>query len=320
MSVKKIIITASSAQYFSLMAGLLFSIKDRPEAKDVVFGLYDLGLTQEQKQWLAKYQVHIVKPDWQFGLDDNCGLSIAYKGLLARPFISRYFPGFDQYLYIDADAWIQDWSAVEDYFNGINHSVIAITPELNPAYSNHFADAKQYRDFVYETYEACRDVETAERYGDYSILNAGVFAIPVDSPVWTLWEEELGISIQQTTHHCVEQTSLNLALLKNFDIMDHHSIHLLSAPHNWLCHLSLPFFNDSTQQFVEPFSPYHEVGILHRSSDAFKTQKTVEINKVSSGQIDLNVLYKEGDYLKNVPSELIIKIDSDWQKRAMKKF
>ena len=35
-----------------------------------------------------------------------------YKALTARPFLPRYFPGFDLYLWIDGDCWVQQGDAI----------------------------------------------------------------------------------------------------------------------------------------------------------------------------------------------------------------
>jgi hypothetical protein len=45
---KKITIaSASSAEYFHFLQGMILSVRDKPQSKDVDISLYDLGLTAE---------------------------------------------------------------------------------------------------------------------------------------------------------------------------------------------------------------------------------------------------------------------------------
>ena len=48
MSKKITIATASSAEYFHFLQGMVLSVRDKPESKDIDISLYDLGLSDEQ--------------------------------------------------------------------------------------------------------------------------------------------------------------------------------------------------------------------------------------------------------------------------------
>ena len=56
----------------------------------------------------------------------------AFKAQFARPFLPRHFPGYETYLWIDADAWLQDWRAVELYVAAACGDRLAITPGDRP--------------------------------------------------------------------------------------------------------------------------------------------------------------------------------------------
>ena len=304
MSTDTIIISSSSAEYFSLVAGMILSVRDNPKGEKVDIGLLDLGLSEEQKRWLDKKNVQVVKPVWEFGLTDEDNWSIV---------------GYKKYLHIDADAWVNDWSVVEDYLHSIDRAVIAITPEIDRCYSNNFADADQFRDFVYECFSECRGIEYAKRYRNYPILNAGVYAIAADSPVWQLWSDSMTVSLQRTRLHAVEQTSLMIALYDIFDFSDHNQVQLMPATHNWLCHQCLPIYDVNAKTLVEPCSTNKKIGILHRSSDEFKTHNEVSVATTACETVKMNLLYDEGSYLTTLKS-LFVPISRDWQQREGKKF
>ena len=62
MSKKITIASASSAEYFHFLQGMVLSVRDNPQSKDIDISLYDLGLTDEQLAWLDGYVNNIVKP------------------------------------------------------------------------------------------------------------------------------------------------------------------------------------------------------------------------------------------------------------------
>ncbi|HAJ59827.1 MAG TPA: macrocin O-methyltransferase, partial [Cyanobacteria bacterium UBA8543] len=100
-----IIITAANAQFFELVQGTILSIRQKPQGQDTIIGFFDLGCTPEQLQWLQG-QVNVIKQaDWEFNFPLQNEAPEYLKGLLARPFLRQYFPNFDIYLWIDADAW-----------------------------------------------------------------------------------------------------------------------------------------------------------------------------------------------------------------------
>ena len=98
-----IIITAANAEYFELAQGTIESIRQKPQGQGVSMGFFDLGCTPEQLQWLEE-QVDIIKQaDWEFDFPGRNEAPEYLKGLLARPWLPKYFPGFEIYLWIDAD-------------------------------------------------------------------------------------------------------------------------------------------------------------------------------------------------------------------------
>ena len=111
MSKKVTIASASSAEYFHFLQGMVLSVRDRPESKDIDISLYDLGLTDEQLAWLGGYVNNIVKPKWEYGLTEKSGMRDPFRAILAKPLLPKYFPGYDIYMHLDADAWVQQPAA-----------------------------------------------------------------------------------------------------------------------------------------------------------------------------------------------------------------
>ena len=49
-------------------------------------------------------------------------------------FLPKYFPNYEKYLWIDCDAWVNDWQCVELYFRACNDGKLGITQTMGPGY------------------------------------------------------------------------------------------------------------------------------------------------------------------------------------------
>jgi len=291
-----IIVTASSAEYFHFLQGMVLSIRDQPAARNVALGCLNLGLTVEQRDWLATRNVSIVDPEWEFGFDDAAGAPLPFKAILARPHLPKYFPGHDIYMHLDADAWVQDWAAVDLYIAGAAKGIMAITPEIDRAFISNYGTSRSYRAFVIKVYTDLFGEEAAIRYRDYPILNTGAFAMPASSPLWRRWAERIAESLARGRNFHVEQASLNYELFENLDDYLADGLEFLPARCNWVCHQALPKFDAERGLLVEPFLPHRPLGIVHRASDDFKQKKTGRVALIGGGFVEMNLKYREGRY------------------------
>jgi len=108
MTAKPLLVTGANAGFFPLLRDLLDSIEACGAAGDVELGFFDYGLTAEQRDWLGGFSDRIVEPEEPRWIKK---LAWKAKGLgvtVARAEIPDYFPGFDTYLWVDADVWLQD--------------------------------------------------------------------------------------------------------------------------------------------------------------------------------------------------------------------
>lgn len=113
---------SSNAPYLELGLQLIESIKATEFYKQIPIKILDCGLNQEHKDYLThRFQVEIKDPDW----DVDPGMIVSdssydafpkngWKGCTARPYLHQHFPGFDYYLWIDADSWIKDETGLDD--------------------------------------------------------------------------------------------------------------------------------------------------------------------------------------------------------------
>jgi hypothetical protein len=137
-----LIASGADRGYFPLLRDTVLSI--RAQRRDAAIGILDLGLEAVQRDWLAARVAHIVRPDWDLDFPGRERTSETLKAQVARPFLRRHFPGYEIYLWIDADAWLQDWRVIDLYVAAAGLDKLAITPEIDRAYKRHYKRPKPF--------------------------------------------------------------------------------------------------------------------------------------------------------------------------------
>lgn len=258
-----IAVAAADAGYFELLRDLLLSLEAaRPQddagagAAGMDIGLLDLGLAAEQLAWLAPRVTRVVQPGWDLAVPEAVRAAKPhFRALTARPFLPQHFPGYDTYLWLDADVWVQRWQGIALFRQAACLGDVAAVPHTDRAYP-HRPDviAHRHRMVAAGFGKAIADALISQQY-----LNAGVFAARADSPLWTQWGEAFQQGIEASAGAVVDdQAALNYALHRRG-----LSAHLLPATCNWQSHLAAPAWQPRGGFFCEPFLPFAPVALMH---------------------------------------------------------
>ena len=74
----------------------------------------------------------------QNGILDVSSYKVKGKGMVKKSsfksIFPNYFPNYEKYLWIDCDAWVQDWSSIDLYFKACENNKLGITQTLGPGY------------------------------------------------------------------------------------------------------------------------------------------------------------------------------------------
>jgi hypothetical protein len=130
-----LIASGADREYFPLLRDTVLSI--RAQRREVALGVLDLGLDGEQREWLSSQVEHVVRPAWDLDFPGRAHTPDTFKAQVARPFLRRHFPGYEVYLWVDADAWLQDGRVIDLYVDAAGRDRLAITPEIDRAYKRH---------------------------------------------------------------------------------------------------------------------------------------------------------------------------------------
>ena len=108
------IVTLADSNYFDLLLELISSIKQFEQSKNISICVLDAGLRDEQIQSLNNKVEIIKKANWDIEVPKFKVVGREWlKSQISRAFLPNYFPGYEKYLWIDADAWVNSWEAIE---------------------------------------------------------------------------------------------------------------------------------------------------------------------------------------------------------------
>jgi len=286
---KNVIVSLADANYFPLLDELINSIKRFKESENVAICILDAGLTEEQKSKLSNKVDEIKPAEWDievpgFKVKDKEWL----KSQVSRAFLPKYFPQYEKYLWIDCDAWVNDWNCVNLYFKACDNEKLGITQTMGPGYkitskvnwlvgklaivkSQNFKHAVKSK----IGYDKARKLAFAPH------INIGVFSLEKKSKGWDIWQNNLSKTLKAGNIFGSEGLAINMSVY-----IDNLETEFLPLNCNWIASNMLPKYNEDKNTFVEPYLPNYEIGILHLAAGIWKNGEDMRINKDIQIQIE----------------------------------
>lgn len=182
--------------------------------------------------------------------------------MTCRPYLREIFPGYDVYVYIDADIRIADSSAFDFYLAaGDSPEGVCICREDDPTYA--FVENPQtaalYHELRRQRMTQVFGADAAAITQNQLAFNAGMFAMHRDCPLWSHYRTNLEQAMQFPFDHMLEQDALMLAILQHRP----RDLRVGPATMNWLCSISQPVFDQRLQRWVRPQPPHEPIAVLH---------------------------------------------------------
>jgi hypothetical protein len=279
-----LIVSGADRAYFALLRDMVSSV--RALSRDTAIGILDVGLDPSQREWLASRVTHLVQPGWDIDFPGRAHTPEGRKAQFARPFLPRHFPGYETYLWVDADAWLQDWATVDLYIAAARGGRLAIVPEIDRAYKRHYKRPKLFGlTLAWKNYREAFGWRVADRLGRNPMVNCGVFALCGDAPHWEVWARVIERVAQRTRFFFAEQTALNYAIFAEGVPVD-----FLPAYCNWMPGDAAPAFDARRRMFVEPYSPHQAIGIMHLAGAEQKTH-IFRLDRLDGGVVETSLRY-----------------------------
>ena len=290
---KNVIVSLADANYFPLLDELVDSIKRFKQSEDVAICILDAGLKQDQRDSLSKKVDEIKNAEWDIEVP---GYKVKgkewLKSQVSRAFLPKYFPNYEKYLWIDCDAWVNDWNCVDLYFKACDDGKLGITQTIGPGYkitskvnwlfgklalikSQNFKHAVKSK----ISYANARKLAFAPH------INIGVFSLEKDSKGWSTWQNNLSKTLKAGNIFGSEGLAINMSVY-----IDNLETEFLPLNCNWITSNLLPKYDQKQSTFVEPYLPNYKIGIMHLAAGIWKDGKDMRVDKTI--KIELETLDK----------------------------
>ena len=295
---KNVIVSLADSNYFELLDELVNSIKSFEKSKDTAICILDAGLSAEQKEILSKKVDEIKPAEWDIDVPAIKVLGKEWlKRQVSRAFLPKYFPNYEKYLWIDCDAWVNDWSSVELYFEACNNGKLGITQTLGPGYKimskvnwlfGKIAIIKS-QNFKHAI-KSKIGIAKARKLAFAPHINIGVFSLEKNSPGWSSWQKNLEQTLKSGNIFGSEGLAINMSVY-----IDNLETEFLPLGCNWIASNLLPKFDETLNTFVEPYLPNYKIGIMHLAAGIWDGDRDMRIDKdvkINIQSIQKNLLSK----------------------------
>ena len=288
---KNVIVSLADANYYPLLVELINSIKRFEKSEEIAICVLDAGLSNQQKQELSSKVDEIKSAEWDIKVPASKIKGREWlKSQVSRAFLPKYFPDYEKYLWIDCDAWLNDWQTIELYFKACENEKLGITQTIGPGYkitsrvkwlfgklaiikSQNFKHAINSK----ISYEKARKLAFAPH------INIGVFSLEKKSTTWKKWQENLKQCLKGGDIFGSEQLAMNMSVY-----IDNVDTEFLPLNCNWITSNLLPKYDEGQKTFVEPYLPNYKIGIMHLAAGIWKDGIDMRVDK--SIKIELETL------------------------------
>lgn len=278
---KNVIVTGSDKKYYPFLKNLVNSL-----IKSNSLDICDLCIldVEDNSQYLEELDSKITKKK-----KANFNLNILFKDrqdwfklLTERPFMKDYFPGYDKYIWMDADTEVLSNDGIKNIIDACDDKDLAIAPEINESYvfkSSKFGIKKIFKSYYkisgwsFKNYRKYFSDRIGEDLFFKPLFNNGIFCLKSTSKIWDLWKTEYqGALNKAKTSYGIktDQLSLNKIIYENFE-----KISILDSTNNWLVSRSEKI-KRINNDFFTPSFPNRKINILHYTQLNFDDNFMIE--------------------------------------------
>jgi hypothetical protein len=251
---KVLVVTGCDESHYDLADDCIASFHEcYPGACDIGFVHFGEGLPPAAIAGQVTHNLALPPPA-EFARAE--GYFAAFAGIKAS--LPELFPGYEMYIWIDSDCWFQNATSLPRIIAMMQASNIAIHPEFDVHYA-HYPTPTERTVYIYTRNEG-NDLSAMPL--NMPMLNAGVFGMRANSPLWGAWRRELARLMERFRRgqdvFFSDQIALHKVIFSN-----NYSFGPLRAIDNWQTYACLPHVNLASRKLVVPSSPFEEIGIVH---------------------------------------------------------
>lgn len=269
---KVVVTTAADSGYYDMFQGMIHSLRSFDSGQDLDICCFDLGLKKDERAWLENEGVVFAQPKWHMGITDGM-MPYWHMAEVVRPYVRDYFPGYDHYMWLDPDLWLQDGGVIDRLVAGSADVGAAIAHESDSAYV--------FQPWLVGWNLKHKILGLGIKDGLTLMvkqhLNCGVYCMAADAPHWDAWESLLQKAVSATSRVAPHSQF-------TFNQMYHCNklpMRILDSADNWICDRAPPVWDDEKLLYCKPYAPFEPLSLLHLAGPAKRRCYTI---KTTSGK------------------------------------
>jgi hypothetical protein len=279
---KTIILTGGTSEFFPLLRECVASLVACGVFERADLGIIDQGLTDEQVSSFRGVAKHMMRLTWeQLGMRVPARLQEdRYLNLAARSDLPALFPGYEVYLWFDADAWAQSADFFDVYVKGVMAQGLAVAKENGHGYN--FSPGEQrwwIRNYIhgFGLIDGVRGGVLSDR------INIGLIAIHRDAPHWKRYRERHQNTIDGAGKINLDQHACHATIA-----LDGYPAAFVHARHNWLPQLSRPTWDAARKLLCDPAEGGEPLSVVHLAGPDKTRLRTLRVLQGGEAAIALN--------------------------------
>lgn len=275
------IVTSADRNYYEMLNELIASIRRFDESKNIKICVVDGGLNDNQIQKLKNKVFSIKKVKHDLDNVTKYERKPYFAGLVSRIFLRETFPEFDKFIWIDSDAWVNSWKAVEYLIEASSDGKLAAVATADRHNEKLLSfkwlfrsvgimKSQNFKHAVSSSY----GLKISRKIALKPHINCGVFALNSDSDFWSIWKQHYKFSILKGRFFASEQLAMNICIY-------HEGLNSELLPHfcNWIPTQQNTLWDENKNSFVEQYYPNNEIGIMHLAGGIFVDSKDMRNDK-----------------------------------------
>jgi len=258
------IVSGGDTKYFQLLKELAHSVRDKPEGKDINIVFLDGGLSKEDINYFKNLNINVINPGWCNSLAERRARGRDFLKInIAKLYLDQLIPNTEIIIWVDADAWIQNFEFINLYNLVARKNKLAIVSQASRLQPQHI----QYRKWFFHQLVELRNIlyKNARRSGlkiseikslqARPTLNAGSYALHIDAPHWKqfrFWQNEI---LKKGRLFTSDQLAMGLTIY-------HDNFSYEALPD--ICNYMGPWrYSNEDNVFVDYYAPYNPVSVMH---------------------------------------------------------
>ncbi len=264
---KVAVVSAADQKYYPLLLECLESVRKCWPDSDMELTLCAIGtgLTSDQKEELKDRSIIFAELRNDFSVSKSNLRGRDYLlTTLVRACLPDYFPGHDIYVWMDADSWACDFSAMDLYLQSARKGKMGIvanfdryTKELFTVDSWILKWAKIRNFYLKNASRSGLSNREVHQLASKPCLYSGNFSLKADAPHWLIYQENIRRVVNKGRIFGSDQLALGMTVYINGQ-----PVELLPRWCNWTS-VERPKFDFQNQCFVESYLPHCRIGIMH---------------------------------------------------------